>query len=168
MLKVNLEHAQFRMKQQAYKHKSERSFDEGDTVYLRLVLYQHKSLASHSFHKLQPRFYGPFEILAKVGHVAYKLKLPDNSKVHPVFHVSCLKKQLGVGVIHTVPLPIVTDAGLVQEQPLAILQKRMVQRGPIAATEVLVHWKNHSPDETTWEDYSDLQTRFPDFHEYQP
>lgn len=85
VLKLNLEAAQCRMKVQSDKKRTERVFEVGDWVYLRLVPYQYMSLSSHSVHKLQPRFYGPFEILSKVGTVAYKLKLPDSSKLHPVF-----------------------------------------------------------------------------------
>lgn len=73
LLKSNLALAQGRMKVQADKHMSGRIFNFGDWVYLRLVPYQHLSLASHPFHKLQPSFYGPFQVLAKVGPVAYKL-----------------------------------------------------------------------------------------------
>ena len=45
--------------------------------------------------KLSPRFIGPFEILSRVGEVAYKLALPPSlSAVHPVFHVSMLRKYI--------------------------------------------------------------------------
>lgn len=74
LLKSNLALAQGRMKVQVDKHMSERVFNIGDWVYLRLVPYQHLSLAYHPFHKLQPRFYGPFQVLAKVRLVAYKLQ----------------------------------------------------------------------------------------------
>ena len=42
--------------------------------------------------KLAPRYCGPFEILAKVGPVAYKLALPPNLRIHTIFHVSILKR----------------------------------------------------------------------------
>ncbi|MDV3150461.1 MAG: hypothetical protein Q8828_02325, partial [Candidatus Phytoplasma australasiaticum] len=45
--------------------------------------------------KLSPRFIGPFEILSRVGEVAYKLAWPPSlSAVHPVFHVSMLRKYI--------------------------------------------------------------------------
>lgn len=118
LLKANLEAAQKRMIVQANKHKTERVFQVGDLVYLRLVPYQQMSLAFHPFHKLQPRFFGPFEVLAKIGIVAYKLKLPENSKLL-VFHVSCLKKHLGPVIQPTIQLLVLTDDGILQDVPVA-------------------------------------------------
>ncbi|TQD73313.1 hypothetical protein C1H46_041154 [Malus baccata] len=155
LLKSNLEAARCRMKVQADKHRTEREFAAGDWVYLRLIPYQLKSLASHSFHKLQPRFYGPYQIISRIGSVAYKLQLPENTKLHPVFHVSCLKKHLGPQVQATV-------AGILQDVPVAILDRRMIKRGNAAVTEILVQWQNHSKDDATWEIYHELKMKFPE------
>lgn len=95
-LKANLEAAQVCVKQQTNENRVDRSFNVGDKVFLRLVPYQHQSLASHPFHELQPRFYGPFKILGKVNLVVYKLKLPPHLELYPIFHVSCLKALFGV------------------------------------------------------------------------
>ena len=53
-----------------------------------------ESLKTGPYPKLLPRFCGPFKILKRVGSLAYKLELPENSQVHPVFHVSRLQKHL--------------------------------------------------------------------------
>ncbi|GJV43391.1 hypothetical protein Tco_1427927 [Tanacetum coccineum] len=54
--------------------------------------------------KLSPRYVGPFEILERIGHVAYRLRLPEElSSVHDTFHVSNLKKCLADANLH-VPL----------------------------------------------------------------
>ena len=105
LLKSNLVWAQTRMKNQADKHRTEREFTVGDWVFLRLIPYQLQSLNSHAFHKLHPKFYGPFEVVERIGKVAYKLKLPEGTKIHHVFHVSCLKKKLGSQITPTAALP---------------------------------------------------------------
>ena len=94
-LKVHLATAQARMKTQADKHRQERSFAMGDWVFLRLQPYRQQSLASKGRWKLSPRYFGPFQVLKKIGSVSYKLDLPAESRIHPVFHMSSLKLKLG-------------------------------------------------------------------------
>ena len=65
---------------------------------MRLQPYRQSSLKKSGAEKLKPRFYGPYRIMRRVGEVAYELELPKESKIHNVFHVSCLKK--GSGTIH--------------------------------------------------------------------
>ena len=51
-----------------------------DWVFLRLVPYKHKSLATRRNLKLSPRFFTPFKVIQKLGEVPYKLDLPFHSK----------------------------------------------------------------------------------------
>ncbi|XP_075076527.1 uncharacterized protein LOC142163167 [Nicotiana tabacum] len=113
--------------------------------------------------KLAAKFYGPFEVLRKIGKVAYELKLPLGSKIHPVFHVSQLKKAVGNHEQPSKEPPICTDDGQVLTEPVAIVDRRIVKKGNKAATQVLVQWANLSKDEATWEDYTFLTSEFPDF-----
>jgi hypothetical protein len=92
VIKFHLIRACDRMKKQADKHRSERSFEVGESVYLKLQPYVQSSVATRSNNKLTFRFFGPYKILERVGAVAYELQLPPNSTVHPVFHVSQLVK----------------------------------------------------------------------------
>jgi len=84
------------MKQQADQHRSERSFDVGDWVFLQLQPYKQMSLKhAKKDNKLSPKYYGSYKVLPQIGTMAYKLDLPAASRVHPVFHVSSLKKVIG-------------------------------------------------------------------------
>jgi len=67
-------------------------------VFLRLQPYPQKSLKIKGPKKLAPKFYGPYKVLQFIGPTSYKLQLPDSSKIHPVFHVSYLKKVVGLEV----------------------------------------------------------------------
>ena len=94
-LKENLVMAQNHMKQQADQGHYERQFAEGDQVFLRLRPYKKTSLKVKHCQKLAPKFYGPYIVLKCVGQVIYQLALPSHSKLHPIFHVSFLKKVIG-------------------------------------------------------------------------
>ena len=76
------------MKTHADKSRSERQFAVGDWVYLKLQPYVQASLAQRANQKLAFKFFGPFQVIARVGDVAYKLKLSEDLAIHPVFHVS--------------------------------------------------------------------------------
>ena len=91
----------------------------------------------------------------------YKLDLPAGSQLHPVFHVSQLKKKLGNRAITGAQLPLLGSSPTLE--PVAVLDRRMVQRGNRPATQVLVHWTNSFSEDATWEFLFDLQQRFPNF-----
>ncbi|XP_019241246.1 PREDICTED: uncharacterized protein LOC109221241 [Nicotiana attenuata] len=126
-LKHHLLGAQLRMKNQADKHGSDRSFQVEDWVYLKVQPYKQTTIYPQPYHKLADKFYGPFQVTKKIGSVAYTLLLPASVKIRPTVHVSLLKK------CHVVPehisYPLVVD--IVDPncpEPEVVLQRRMVKR----------------------------------------
>ncbi|KAA0033782.1 ty3-gypsy retrotransposon protein [Cucumis melo var. makuwa] len=96
--------------------------------------------------KLSPRFVGPFEILERIGLVAYCLALPPAfSAVHDVFHVSMLRNY--------------------EEQPAEILARevKMLRNRGIAL--VKVFWRNHGVEEATWKREDDMRAQYPKLFE---
>ena len=138
VLKHNLVQAQNAMKLQADQHRSNRVFEVGDWVYLRLQPYKQQFIAHKASHKLSPRFYGPFQVLQRIGVATYKLQLPLESRIHPVFHVSCLKKQLGQHILPIPTLPTVNNVGVLNPEPIAILDRRKLTLRSSVITELLV------------------------------
>ena len=161
LLKQNLLSTQARMKSQADLHRSYTSFSVNDWVYLKLQPYRQHSLRLKGFNKLSPRFYGPFQVVQKVGQVAYKLALPTDCSIHLVFHVSCLKLKLGSNVVLVPTLPPVTSAGVLNPEPIAILNHRTKQLQSRTIFEVLVQWHGHSLEDATWESLYTLLQQFP-------
>ncbi|XP_066323372.1 uncharacterized protein [Miscanthus floridulus] len=97
------------------------------------------------------------QVIGRVGAVAYKLKLPKDSTIHPVFHVSQLKTAIPTS--HSVAdLPHNLD-GL--QIPLKILQRRIHTTDHNVVPQVLVQWSNLLPSLATWEDTEALRQRFP-------
>lgn len=163
VLQENLKKAQERMKLYVYSKRTERAFEEGEWVYLKLQLYRLASVARRKNLKLASKYYGSYQILEKIGQIAYKLKLPPGSKIHPVFHVSQLKKKVGNQVVAMIDPPICNNEGQILVEPMAILDRRMVKKRNKAVTKVLVQWANLSPEEATWEDYGLLRSQFTEF-----
>lgn len=158
LLQHHLERVQQRMKAQADKGRTERSFEVGDEVFLKLQPYLQSSVAHRANHKLAFKFYGPFMVEQKVGKVAYKLKLPKSSMIHPVIHVSQLKKFVPHNKVEAVDLP--NDPPDFQA-PEHILDRRYRVLGSSSIQEGLVRWSGMSDSLATWENLHDLRRRFP-------
>ena len=160
-LKDNLSLAQQRMKFFADQRRREVQFELGDWVFLKFQPYRMRSLARKPNEKLSPRFYGPYQILQRVGPVAYRLALPPTCRLHPVFHISRLKKAVPPQQ-QPQELPAgLSEEGILQTEPERLLDIRTT---PAGATEVLVKWLDLPDCENSWELLSALQSQFPAVH----
>lgn len=163
-LKASLTEDQRRMKHYANRNRTERSLNVGDMVYIKLQPYGQTAFGIRGSLKLRSKFYGPFKVLEKIGQVAYKLQLPEDASIHPVFHVSQLKKHLGQRAVPMSNLPSMGPDGQIKTQPVAVLQRRMIPRNGVAVTQWLILWENLGPADATWEDAAVIQSMYPTFH----
>ncbi|XP_066361406.1 uncharacterized protein [Miscanthus floridulus] len=152
VIQLQLTRAQQRMKSQADKKRSERSFQPGDMVYMKLKPYVQSTAAARPNKKLSFRYYGPYRVLERIREVAYRLDLPAHSRINPVLHVSQLKKQVAAGC------EISDDLSTVCTDPATVLQlektldRRMIQRGAEAVKQVKIKWTYLPEAMATWED----------------
>jgi hypothetical protein len=164
LLKQHLLRARQIMKQQADKHRSDRQFAIGDWVFLKVQPYVQSSIADRASHKLAFRFFGPFQVEAKVGEVSYKLKLPPKTLIHPVVHVSLLRQAHPPAQEADVRLPPAIaeeDAEQPPDEPFQVLQRRPYLRGATVRSQALVQWKFMPASLATWEDEAQLRAHFP-------
>ncbi|XP_069145426.1 uncharacterized protein [Solanum lycopersicum] len=118
--------------------------------------------------KLSLRYIGPFEVLKHIGEVAYKLALPTGlSGVHPVFHVSMLKRYHGDGnKIIRLDSVLLDENISYEEEPIAILDREVRKLRSREIASIKVQWKNRPIKESIWEKEGDMQERYPHLFTY--
>ncbi|KAJ3688355.1 hypothetical protein LUZ61_017519 [Rhynchospora tenuis] len=162
-IKGNLIKAQNRMKKYADLKRSERQFKIGDWVYLRVQPYKQLTLTGGGNQKLNAKYCGPFEILERIGQLAYKLNLPASSQVHPVIHVSQLKQHISRKHKPSPFLPWLGSDGTLRIAPEMIVGRRLIQRNNEGIAQVKIKWAHLPTDDASWEDYDKMKLHYPDF-----
>jgi hypothetical protein len=160
LLHQQLLRVQQKMKTQADKHRVDRQFAVGDLVWLKIQPYAQSSVATRICTKLAYRYFGPYEVESKVGQVAYRLKLPPQLRVHPVFHVSLLKKVTGSAPIPFSPLP---EEPYAMQSPELVLDRRVHNKANRTSYQLLIKWKGSPPELATWEEEDEILRLFPEF-----
>ncbi|GJY24030.1 putative reverse transcriptase domain-containing protein [Tanacetum coccineum] len=113
--------------------------------------------------KLNPRYIGPFKIIAKVGTVAYRLEIPERlSRVHSTFHVSKLKKCMADEPL-AIPLDEiqVDDKLHLVEEPVEIMDREVKRLKQSRIPIVKVRWNYRRGLEFTWEREDQMQKKYP-------
>ncbi|MCO5603092.1 hypothetical protein L7F22_057237 [Adiantum nelumboides] len=158
-IKLALERTQSKQKKAADRHGRELVFSLGDWVLLRFEKARLRKIKGKEclFPKLGMRYYGPFQVCDKISDVAYRLKLPEDWKIHNAFHVSLLRLFVGDVPKDMVPKeqPEVEelDEVLVPEQILTHKDRKV--RGKVARR-YLVKLKNYSPMDAKWMEEAEL------------
>jgi hypothetical protein len=133
-------------------------FQPGQWVWLRLLHRPVASLELRGRGKLGTKFIGPYQVVERIGEVAYRLQLPAGARLHDVFHVGLLEPFHGTPP-HVPPVLPQTQHGRVVIQPDVVLKCRLAR----GRRELLVRWKNAPAAETCWMDLEDFVEQFPDF-----
>ena len=107
--------------------------------------------------KLSPKYYGPYNVLQKIGTIAYKLELPASSPMPPVFHVSCLKKVIGDKLLVQTILSKLDEEGNIILELEAFTEERTRQLRNRSILEYLIKWNNLPAEDSTWEDENFIQ-----------
>ncbi|XP_018852416.1 uncharacterized protein LOC109014405 [Juglans regia] len=120
---------------------------------MRLQPYQQQFQAQRRNVKLSPRFYGPYQVTERIREVAYCLGLPKSAQIHPMFHVSLLKKKVG-HLVQTIPTLLPVDTlGILKLKPKAILDRRLRKKRSFPVVKMMVRWQGQRDEDTTWEGF---------------
>ncbi|KAI3669469.1 hypothetical protein L6452_40705 [Arctium lappa] len=162
IIKGRLKAARDRQKSYADNRRKPLEFQVGDKVLLKVSPW--KELVRFGKRgKLSPRYIGPFEIVERVGPVAYKLKLPQElSVIHDTFHVSNLKKCL---TDESLVLPLedvqINDRLNFVEEPIEILDREVKRLRHSKIPILKVRWNSRHGPEYTWEREDHMKLKYP-------
>ena len=162
VVRDNLKIARDRHKSYADNRRRDLQFKIGDQVFLKISPWK-GVLRFGKLGKLSPRYIGPYEIVSKVGPVAYKLKLPPElSRIHDTFHVLMLRKY------------ILDSSHVLREQPVHLKENLTYEETPVQIVDrkeqvlrikviplVKVLWKNHEREAATWESEAQMRRQYP-------
>ncbi|GJZ50039.1 putative reverse transcriptase domain-containing protein [Tanacetum coccineum] len=162
LIKEKLKAARDHQKSYADNRRKPLEFEVGDKVLLKVSPWK-GVMRFGKKGKLAPRYVGPFEILERIGPVAYRLRLPNElSEVHDTFHVSNLKKCLADANLHVLLDEIEVDKTLhFVEKPVEIMDRQVktLKRSKIPI--VKVRWNSKCGPEFTWEREDHMKARYP-------
>ena len=162
VVRDNLKIARNRQKSYSDNRRKDLQFEIGDRVFLKISPWK-GVLRFGKRGKISPRFIGPYEIVSKVGPIAYKLKLPPElSRIHDTFHVSMLRNYIPDPSHVLIEQPVQLKENLTYEEiPVQIVnRKEQVLRNKVIPL-VKVLWKNHEREAATWEAEAQMRRRYP-------
>ena len=162
VVRDNLKIVRDRQKSYADSRRRDLQFEIGDQVFLKISPRKGVPIFGRRG-KLRPRYIRPYEIIARVGPVAYKLKLPPElSRIHDTFHVSMLRKYIPDPSHVLREQPVQLKENLTYEEILVQIvdRKEQVLRSKIIPL-VKVLWKNHEREAATWEPEAQMRRQYP-------
>ncbi|KAL0458746.1 UNVERIFIED_CONTAM: RNA-directed DNA polymerase [Sesamum latifolium] len=145
-----------------YDNWKEMEYEVGDKVFLKVSPWK-GILRFGRQGKLSPRYIGPYEIIERIGPLAYRLALPmELSQIHDVFHVSMLGRYRSdpTHVIREPEIEISEELTYVEE-PTEILDRSIRKLRNKEIPMVKVRWTHHSPREATWEVEAHMREKYP-------
>ncbi|KAL2250302.1 UNVERIFIED_CONTAM: Retrovirus-related Pol polyprotein from transposon [Sesamum indicum] len=162
VVKKCLKAAQDRQKSYVDQHRREMEYEVGDKVFLKISPWR-GILRFGRQGKLSPRYVGPYEIIERIGPLAYRLALPaELSQIHDVFHVSMLRRYRSdpSHIIHEPEIEISEELTYVEE-PAEILDRNVRKLRNKDIPMVKVRWSHHAPREATWEVEEHMKEKYP-------
>ena len=162
MIRERLKVSNDRQKSYANMKRKDIRYEIGEKVFLKVSPWK-KVMRFGKKGKLSPRFIGPYEVIEKVGLVAYRLALPPElEKIHGVFHVSMLRRY------RSDPSHVVSSETIelrpnlrYEEEPVEILAREVKELRNKKIPLVKVLWRNHKTEKATWESEETMRQQYP-------
>ncbi|WMV36990.1 hypothetical protein MTR67_030375 [Solanum verrucosum] len=166
VIQERLKTAQSRQKSYIDVTRRELEFEVDDWVYLK-VSPMKGVMRFGKKGKLSPQYIGPYRISKRIGNVAYELELPQElAVVHPIFHISMLKKCMEDPSL-IIPIKDIGIKDLLSYEEISVQildrQVRKLRTNEVASIKVL--WRNQYVQEATWEADKDMKKRYPHLFE---